>query len=47
MKSFALAAVLAAASTVYAVPSPSEELKPRQSSVTPITVQGNGERYSI
>jgi hypothetical protein len=44
MKSFAtLAAVLAAASIVYAVPSPSEELRPRQSTLTPVTVKGNGE----
>jgi hypothetical protein len=49
MKSFAtLAAVLAAASTVYAVPSPSEELRPRQStSLTPVTVKGNGEIRSM
>jgi hypothetical protein len=44
MKTFnILAAVLAAASSVLAVPSPSEELAPRQSSLTPVTVKGNGE----
>jgi 1,3-beta-glucanosyltransferase GAS5 len=44
MKTFnTLAAVLAAASSVFAAPSPSEELAPRQSSLTAITVKGNGE----
>ncbi|KAH9205651.1 1,3-beta-glucanosyltransferase [Leptodontidium sp. 2 PMI_412] len=45
MKSFsAIAALAAAASTVYALPSPTKELDARASSasLTPITVKGNG-----
>lgn len=44
MKTFnTLAAVLAVASSVFAVPSPAEILAPRQTSLTAITVKGNGE----
>ncbi len=46
MKSFNTIAVLAAAASVLAVPTPTEELVPRASasstSLTAITVKGNG-----
>jgi len=41
MKTFNTLAALAAASSVLALPSPSEQLAPRASGLTPITVKGN------
>jgi hypothetical protein len=43
MKTFNAIAALAAATSAFAAPSPVEELVPRASStLTPITVKGNG-----
>jgi hypothetical protein len=42
MKTVNAIAALAAASSVYAAPSPTEQLLPRASTLTAITVKGNG-----
>ena len=48
MKTFSVAAALAAASIVSALPSPTEELVARASSgLTAITVKGNGTTFEI
>jgi hypothetical protein len=42
MKTINAIAALAAATSVYAAPSPTEQLSPRASTLTAITVKGNG-----